>query len=203
VSDGENDSTLARRSLDGDRRAFGLLMRRHGSALAQTARSFGLPETDVDDAVQEGFVAAWRALGDYDTARPFRAWLFRIAINKIRDLQRHRRVRRFLFGAIGLDDAEPLHLGDTAPGPERQAIARGDLARTTALLQKLDGDLREAIVLTAIVGLTQGEAAIALGITDKAVEGRVGRARRKLALLLAQQGEKDLPGSKGVRRPAA
>ena len=186
MSDGENDSTLARRSLDGDRRAFGLLMRRHGSALAQTARSFGLPETDIDDAVQESFVAAWRALGDYDTSRPFRAWLFRIAINKIRDLQRHRRVRRFLFGAVGLDDADTLHLSDGTPDPERHAIARSDLARTTTLLAKLDSDLREAIVLTAIVGLTQVEAAIALGITDKAVEGRVGRARRKLSLLLEQ-----------------
>lgn len=186
MSEGESDSTLARRSREGDRRAFGLLIRRHGSALAQTARSLGLPETDVDDAVQESFVAAWRALGDYDTSRPFRAWLFRIAVNKIRDLQRHRRVRRFLFGAIGLDDADPRHLSDGTPDPERHAIARRDLARITILLQKLDGNLREAIVLTAIVGLTQAEAAMALGITDKAVEGRVGRARRKLSVLLEQ-----------------
>jgi RNA polymerase sigma factor (sigma-70 family) len=186
VTGNNSDDLLARRSADGDRRAFSLLMRRHGSALAQTARSLGLPETDVDDAVQESFVAAWRALGDYDPSRPFRAWLFRIGINKIRDIQRHRRVRRFLFGASGLDEAGTPELVDVAPDPERHAIARRDLARITALLGELDRDLREAIVLTAIVGLSQVEAAAALGVTDKAMEGRVSRGRRKLSQLLEE-----------------
>lgn len=50
-----------------------MLVDRYGVAVAQAARSFGIPETDVDDVVQETFIAAWKALGDYDENRLFRA----------------------------------------------------------------------------------------------------------------------------------
>jgi RNA polymerase sigma-70 factor (ECF subfamily) len=63
-----------------------VLVDRYGVSVAQAARSFGIPETDIDDVVQETFVAVWKALGDYDENRPFRAWLFGIAMNKMRDL---------------------------------------------------------------------------------------------------------------------
>lgn len=185
MTDLESDNLLAKRAADGDQRAFGLLVQRHGTALAQAGRSFGIPETDIDDVVQETFVAAWRALDDFDDARPFRAWLFRIGINKMRDLRRFRRVRNFLFRAEDLDSPElsPV-VADPQPGPERSAAARRELARVVAILDKLDTGSREAIVLTAIVGMSQPEAAAALGMTPKAIEGRIARARAKLAMLI-------------------
>jgi RNA polymerase sigma-70 factor (ECF subfamily) len=179
-----SDNALALSAAGGDRRAFAVLLGRHSAALLQAARGFGLPESDVDDVVQEAFVAAWRNLAAYDPDRPFRAWLFRIAVNKMRDLRRHRRVRRFLFGASALDDDEAITIADDAPDPERQAIARAELQRTRAMLNQLDRELREALVLTAIVGLSQPEAAVALGTSGKAIEGRVARARRRLAVIL-------------------
>ncbi|MCF1442043.1 RNA polymerase sigma factor [Ralstonia nicotianae] len=183
----EADSALARRAVRGDHPAFGVLVRRHSAALAQAARSFGIPETDIDDVVQDTFVAAWRALGDYDDTRSFRAWLFQIGLNKMRDLYRFRKVRHFLFGAEDLEHAESTDapgLTDPDPGPERHAAARRDLARVVAVLDKLDRGSREAIVLTAIVGMSQPEAAAALGMSLKAIEGRISRARAKLASLL-------------------
>ncbi|AJW47594.1 MAG: sigma-70 family RNA polymerase sigma factor [Ralstonia sp.] len=180
----EADGVLARRAARGDHHAFGILVRRHSPALAQAGRSFGIPETDIDDVVQDTFVAAWRALGDYDEARPFRAWLFHIGLNKMRDLRRFRRVRHFLFGAEDLTDPERPALADPDPGPERRASARRELARVVAVLDGLDANSREAIVLTAIVGMSQPEAAAALGMTPKAIEGRIGRARAKLAALI-------------------
>lgn len=184
MSDQVSDNDLARRALSGDRRAFSVLVRRHAPSLAQTARSFGLPETDIDDVVQEAFVAAWRHLGEYDARRPFRGWLFRIALNKMRDLRRFRRVRRFFFGAGGLDSLETLAQRDPGPDPERQVIAIVDLQSVQKVLEQLDRELREAIVLTAIVGLSQPEAAMALGTSVKSIEGRVARARRCLSELL-------------------
>lgn len=180
----DDDAHLARRAVKGDTRAFGVLMRRHEAGLAQAARSFGIPETDIDDVVQETCLAAWRHLADYDTARPFRAWLFRIALNKMRDLHRFRKVRDFLFGAFGLDRPEAASLQDHAPSPEQRAETHGELARIAAVLHCLDRDMREALVLTAIVGLSQGEAAEALNTTPKGIEGRVTRARAKLAAQL-------------------
>lgn len=185
MNSADADCVLALRAVEGDRRAYTILMTRHGGSLAQAARAFGMPETDVDDVVQESFIAAWRNLAQYDPARPFRGWLFRIAINKMRDLRRRRRVRAFLFGAHRLDERPDM--ADDAPDQERLAMAVSELAHIRARLGSLEGGLGEALVLTAIVGMSQPEAALALGISVKSIEGRVARARIKLAALLDQE----------------
>lgn len=179
------DAALAMLAIDGDRRAYSVLMTRYGGSVAQAARAFGMPETDVDDVVQESFIAAWRNLAQYDPARSFRGWLFRIAVNKMRDISRRRRVRAFLFGADPVEDR--IHIADDAPDQERITIAGQDLASIRAILSQLDGGIGEALILTAIVGMSQSEAAIALNISVKSVEGRVARARTKLAHLLQQE----------------
>jgi len=182
VTGSEADPVLALRAAQGDRRAYSTLVARHSGSLAQAARAFGMPETDVDDVVQESFIAAWRHLAQYDPARSFRGWLFRIALNKMRDTRRRHRVRAFLFGAERIEDRPDM--ADDAPDPERSAMATRELAEIRAKLGALDGGLGEALVLTAIVGMSQGEAALALGISVKSIEGRVARARMKLVSLL-------------------
>lgn len=179
------EKILVGQAAAGNQHAFGRLVERHGAALAQAARSFGIPECDIDDVVQEAFVAAWHGLDDFDQDRSFRAWLFSIAMNKMRDLYRFRRVRYFFFGAQDLSDpAVSDTVPDEVPGPERQVAARRNLARVISTLGKLDARAREAIVLTSIVGMPVSEAAASLGITVKALEGRVARARAKLATLV-------------------
>jgi RNA polymerase sigma-70 factor (ECF subfamily) len=176
VTPPDPDTILAAQAARGDRRAYSALVSRHGGALAQAARAFGMPETDVDDVVQETFIAAWRHLASYDPARPFRGWLFRIALNKMRDLRRRHRVRAFLFGAVRIDEGPDV--ADDAPDAERHVAATRELAAIRAKLRGLDGGLGEALVLTAIMGMTQAEAAVALNISAKSVEGRVARARQ-------------------------
>ncbi|MBB3105083.1 sigma-70 family RNA polymerase sigma factor [Azomonas macrocytogenes] len=187
ISD-QPDNTFARLAAHGDQHAFSLLVQRHSPALAQAARSFGIPETDIDDIVQDTFIAAWRALDEYDETRSFRSWLFRIGLNKMRDLWRSRKVRSFLFGAIELESSDTLQVADLGSDLERNSIAQRELVRVVSLLNELDRDLREALVLTAIVGMSQVEAAAASGTTVKAIEGRVLRARAKLAAILDQCG---------------
>lgn len=189
----EADPVLALRAAQGDRRAYSTLMARHGGSLAQAARAFGMPETDVDDVVQESFIAAWRNLAQYDPARPFRGWLFRIALNKMRDMRRRHRVRTFLFGADRIEDR--LDMADDAPGAERRVIASSELARIRGKLSRLDGGLGEALVLTAIIGMSQPEAALALGISLKSVEGKVARARAKLIVQLEKENFSPLEGN--------
>lgn len=183
--DQEADPALALRAAQGDRRAFTILVNRHGASLAQAARAFGLPETDVDDVVQDSFIAAWRYLAQYDPTRPFRGWLFHIALNKMRDTRRRQRVRAFFFGAQNIE--ERLDMADESPDPERRAMSVHELARIRAKLSVLDGGLGEALILTAIIGMSHPEAALALGISAKTVEGRVARARARLALSLAEE----------------
>ncbi|WP_059414359.1 RNA polymerase sigma factor [Cupriavidus basilensis] len=191
MSPADVDGILVGQAASGNQRAFGELVERHGVALAQAARSFGIPETDVDDVVQDTFLAAWRALDDYDSERPFRTWLFRIGLNKMRDLYRFRRVRQFLFGAEDIGAIEATGgMSDGEPGPERRLAARRDLARVVEILGKLDAASREAIVLTSIVGMSQPEAAAVLGLSPKAVESRIARARIKLSALLERDAGK-------------
>lgn len=179
-----SDQDLVTRAIQGDQRAYGLLVQRYAPQLMQTARSLGLPDSEIDDAIQDTFVAAWKNLSHYDGARPFRGWLFRICINKVRDIARYRRVRRFLFGAGSLEDTDALGIWDDSPDAARQAAAAQQLQHVQSVLRELDRDLREALVLTAIVGLSHAETGVALGTSLKSIEGRVARGRAQLARLI-------------------
>ena len=109
-----------------------------------------------------------------------RAWLSTIAINKCRDWGRKRTVRRFLSFAAPI-------------GPEAEAVAddqvaiddatgdRQELERVTRAISTLPANLKEPLVLRTIEGLSQAETAEVLGISEKAVETRLYRARRSLA----------------------
>ena len=182
----EEDNNWAVEAAAGDPAAFARLVRRHSPAITQMVRGMGVPETDVDDVVQETFVSAWRALAEYDPARPVLPWLMRIGINKVRDTQRFRRVRYFLFKARPIDDEESRTLVSDQAGPEQSASSSLELASVMRVLDSIDPALREALVLTAFVGLSQVEAAAALGISLKTIEGRVLRARAKLASALGR-----------------
>ena len=111
-------------------------------------------------------------------------------MNKMRDLLRFRKVRHFLFGALGLqgddgnDQAEAPQLADPVAGPERTVAARRELDLVVRTLDRLERGQREALVLTAIVGLSQPEAALAMGVTAKALERRIARGRAALAALI-------------------
>lgn len=160
--------------------AFATLMRRHKQSLyrlivAQTGES-----DEALDLVQESFVSAHAALARYDPARSLRAWLARIAINKCRDWHRRRQVRRFLTRALPIEAAE--RVVDPAADTEARAIGRDDLARTLAGIARLPAALREPLLLCGVDDLSHAEAAEALGITTKAVEMRIRRARAALAI---------------------
>ncbi|OYW98167.1 MAG: hypothetical protein B7Z12_20325 [Caulobacter vibrioides] len=81
-----DDAALVARAIGGDRAAFVDLFRHHGPAVAKLTRAYRTPASETEDIVQEVFLAAWRRLADYDPQRPFRAWLFAIALNRVRDM---------------------------------------------------------------------------------------------------------------------
>lgn len=177
------DAALATRAAGGDEPAFGQLMRRHKEPLYRVLRRLTGHDEDALDLVQESFVAAWRGLPGYDPSRPFGAWLRRIAINKARDRARRRAVRRFV-AALLPGDVEPANLADPAPSPETAAGDAQALRRLDAAIAALPAALKEPLVLTAIDGMSQLVAGEALGISEKAVEMRVRRARAALRAAL-------------------
>ena len=142
---------------------------------------------DTDEAydiLQESFDAAWRALASYDTARPFTFWLRRIALNKCRDWSRRRAVRRWLTNSDPLDGKAGISLAEPGSSPERALAEKELLAQLDQAIADLPRGLKEPPLLTAIDGMSQEEAGQLLGLSRKAVEVRVYRARQVLAGLL-------------------
>jgi len=178
----DSDAMLAGRALKGDRSAFNHIVRRHQEPLYRFIRRYVGDADEAYDLLQETFVSAWQALGRYDPARPAATWLRRIALNKCRDWGRRRVVRGFFYGARALDE--------TTAAPEASADDANEaaLTRLDRAIAALPGQLKEPLLLTAFEGLSQAAAGEALGISAKAVETRVYRARKLLAEALKADG---------------
>lgn len=183
---GESDGALAKRAVAGERTAFNVLVHRYQEPLYRFIRRYVGDADEAYDLLQETMMAAWQALGRYDPDRPALAWLRRIALNKCRDWGRRRTVRQFFFRAAPLEAA-----GATAVANDDADNVNFNLARLDAAIAALPSQLKEPLLLTAFEGLSQQEAAVALGLTVKAIETRVYRARQFLAkaVALAARGE--------------
>lgn len=177
------DGELAALTLAGRQQAFAEIMERHRAAIYRLARGHVGEADETLDLVQETFIAAYRALGDYDQSRPMRAWLARIAINKCRDWARRRMVRKFL---VALSPGRPdpaLQVLDDAPMVDDAAAAREELDLLWAAVAALPRSLKEPLILRTVEGLSQSETAKLLRISEKAVESRLYRARAKLGFV--------------------
>lgn len=181
------DEALAIRAADGDERAFEALVGRHKVALHRLARRYVGNSDYADDIVQASFVSAWGALKRYDPTRSFAAWLRTIALNKCRDHGRRAVVRRLLMIAVAKNTVDMV--ADPQPGAEAELIAQEELATLNQAIVRLPRALKEPLLLTVFAGLSQVEAGRELGLSVKAVETRVYRARRALAEAIAKSEE--------------
>ena len=178
-----SDGDLAALALTGRQAAYGELMQRYREPVFRLVRSHVGDADEALDVVQETFVAAFASIGRYDPSRPFRHWINRIALNKCRDWGRRRAVRRFFSFALPVGAAEAI-VDDAIFGEAMVDDARA-LRSTEDALARLPAALKEPLILTVIDGLSQAEAASVLGLTEKAVEVRIYRARKSLEAMLA------------------
>lgn len=176
------DARLALAALAGDQAAYAVLMRRHRVAVFRLARLHSGDESEALDLTQEAFIAAFAALSRFDLERPFRTWILRIALNKCRDWGRRRKVRRLLTFARPIDEAAMV--ADPAPDPEAALQSAAGVAHIRRAIQALPANLKEPLILCAIEGMHQDEAAVLLGVSRKSIETRIYRARQKLSALL-------------------
>lgn len=186
--DDEEDPVVRLRAVGGDRRAFAQLMQGVQRPVHRYIRRYVGDETEALDLLQETFAAAWVGIGRYDPVRPFGPWVRRIALNKCRDWSRRRAVRAFFTGALSIDHPRARSVAEEAPDAAQRKEERDALAALEAALLRLPGNLREALLLTATENLSHRDAAGLLGITPKAVETRVRRARLRLSELMREAG---------------
>ena len=125
----QSDGELAAAAARGDGDAFGRLVERHTLQARRVARAILRNNEDAEDAVQDGVLAAWRALGRYDPARPFRPWLMRIVVNAALDARRLAessdlaRERRGREQGIGAERAGGVNRPRGSRRPPRRAPA--------------------------------------------------------------------------------
>lgn len=181
-----SDAELATLALDEGSGAFAALMQRHETRLYRLIRSHIGNSDEALDLVQESFVAAWLALKTYDPARPVGTWLARIAINKSRDWGRRRAVRRFFTFAAPLE-GDVLEIADDSIPADVVLADQQRLAAVARAIPGLPVQLKEPLILCAVDGQSQANAAFVLGISEKAVETRIRRARIRLAQAIDMQ----------------
>lgn len=173
------DTELVARTLTGDTRALEALMRRHHRSLYRTARAILRDDAEAEDAVQESFLQAFRALGTFRGESRLSTWLVRIAANEA--LMRLRRNAR----ATARMDVEPDELVSGEAGPESTANCGQMRQLLEARIAALPEGHRAVFMLRAVEELSVEETAAALGIAEATVRTRFFRARKLLRKSMA------------------
>lgn len=180
-----SDAEVVALALIGRQDAYQELLARYREPIYRFIRASTGDAQEALDLTQDTFIAAFSALDRYDRSRPLLTWLRRIALNKCRDWGRRRRLRTMLWRTAPIDEA--YNMSDDAIAPDVQAADRAELARVSTAIVRLPARLRETLILRTVEGLGQAETADVLGISEKAVETRLYRARSKLSELLANE----------------
>lgn len=173
------DAELVRHALAGGPTAFAALFARYRRHVHRViCKRLGNP-ADVQDVLQDTQLTAWRALGRYDASRPFEAWLTCIAVNKCTDWGR-RNAARSRLALQAREQARLWRAELQAPASDKLLIQEETATRLQMGLDRLPEPLREPLLLTTVLDLSHAEAGRALGLTPKAIENRVRRARAAL-----------------------
>ncbi len=187
-----SDQDLILLARGGDQRAFSMLVGRHKHWLYRFVRRYVGDPQDAQDVLQDSFVAALTQLARYDPERSFETWLRRIALNKCRDRARRLAVRRAIGLARRSGDAEVDDIVDPSAPPDAAIAAAQTLRALDRAIALLPAALKAPLVLTALEGLSHKEAGEMLGLSVKAVEVRVYRAKRLLAAELDRSSLEDV-----------
>ncbi|HEU4723460.1 MAG TPA: RNA polymerase sigma factor [Gemmatimonadaceae bacterium] len=172
-----SDRVIIQRVLEGDVEAFSRLVDLHYARCARIAfRILGNRE-DAEEAIQDAFLRAFKALSDYEDRERFSAWLTRILVNQCRTVLARTKRRDALFA-----DVDPQRLdfivameSDDGRWPELEHV-----------LGRLPAQQREAIVLKYADDLTYEEMARVTGAGESALKMRVQRAFARLRALLQE-----------------
>jgi len=185
----DSESALIARAAAGDGAAFEVLMRRHNQLLFRTARSVLPGDAEAEDAVQEGWLSAWRALPGFRAESRLSTWLVRIVRNEALG-----RLRRTSAPVIPLEAAmlsqdpktQAALTEDPARGPE-QELHRAQVRRLMEdRIDLLPDAYRTVFMLRAVEEMSVEDVAAALGIPEATVRSRFFRARSLLREGLAQ-----------------
>jgi RNA polymerase sigma-70 factor (ECF subfamily) len=177
-----DDAELFSRAQRGETAAYEEIVQRYQQVAFRTAYVITGSAAEAEDAAQDGFVKAYRALSSFRPGAEPRPWLLRIVANEARNRVRStsRRHQLELRLAEGHRLSDGLRPGGAAPSPEAAAVAAEDSRRLLGLVNELGDEDRLVISSRYFLELSGEETAAALGIPEGTVKSRLSRALTRL-----------------------
>src|SRR6185369_2421058 len=190
MSDREIDQQLVERAQRGDKRAFELLVTKYQRKLARLLSRFIRDSAEVEDVTQEAFIKAYRALPSFRGDSAFYTWLYRIGINTAKNYLVSQSRRAPTTTEFDTEDAETFEDGDQLRDintPESVLLSKQIGETVNSAMDALPEELRVAIVLREIEGLSYEEIAQIMNCPIGTVRSRIFRAREAVAAKLRPQ----------------
>jgi RNA polymerase sigma-70 factor (ECF subfamily) len=173
---GLSDEVIVDRVRTGDAALFEVLMRRHNRRVYRAARAVLRNEAEVEDVMQQAYLAAFAHLSDFAGSARFPTWLLRITVNEA--LGRRRRAERMAVVAFNAEeDARMDENPQRVPDPERRAASRELATLVEAIVDGLPEMYRAVFLLREVEDLTTAEVAEVLGLGEDVVKTRLSRAK--------------------------
>src|SRR5580765_8073994 len=170
-----NEAELVERARRGDPEAWETIVRTYQGIAFRTAYVVAGNAADAEEAAQDGFVKAYRALWRFRAGADFKPWLLRIVANEARNRRRSAGRR----SALALRAAQEPS-GEAAPSPEATLLGAERREQLLAALNRLGEQDREAIACRYFLDLSEAETAAALGVRPGTVKSRLSRALERL-----------------------
>lgn len=183
----ELDQVLVERAQQGDKRAFGLLVEKYNRKLGRLLSRMIRDQAEVEDVVQETFIKAYRALNNFRGDSAFYTWLYRIGINTAKNYLVSMGRRPQVIAEIEIEDVENFDGGDemrTMETPETELMTKQIAQTVNDTVASLPEELRTAITLRELEGLSYEEIATLMQCPIGTVRSRIFRARETIALKL-------------------
>ncbi len=184
MGDREVDQQLVERAQRGDKHAFELLVAKYQRRLGRLISRFVRNAAEAEDVTQDAFIKAYRALPAFRGDSAFYTWLYRIGINTAKNhlvAQGRRAPTSTPFDADEAEDFEDAALLHEVATPENELMSKQVVEVVNASLQELPDDLRTALTLREIEGLSYEEIAVVMNCPIGTVRSRIFRAREAIA----------------------
>jgi RNA polymerase sigma-70 factor (ECF subfamily) len=184
MSDREVDQQLVERAQRGDKHAFGLLVSKYQRKLGRLLSRFIRDANEVEDVAQEAFIKAYRALPSFRGDSAFYTWLYRIGINTAKNYLVAMGRRAPTATDIDAETAEGFDNGELLRDlntPENELMSRQIAQTVNQTLEELPEELRTAIALREIEGLSYEDIASIMNCPIGTVRSRIFRAREAIA----------------------
>jgi RNA polymerase sigma-70 factor (ECF subfamily) len=187
MGDREVDQQLVERAQSGDKHAFELLVAKYQRRLGRLISRFVRDAAEAEDVTQDAFIKAYRALPAFRGDSAFYTWLYRIGINTAKNhlLSLGRRApTSTVFDSEDAEEFEDAALLHEVSTPENELMSKQVVEVVNASLQQLPDDLRMALTLREIEGLSYEEIAAVMNCPIGTVRSRIFRAREAVAVNL-------------------